>query len=168
MAGIISINKTSLLLRNRIGSLCNRLKKQGKVIVLVGGCFDLLHPGHVIFLEKAKKAGDSLIVLLESDEKIKAIKGINRPVHSQAERAKVLSALRPVDYIVVLPFLKNDLEYDRLILKIKPDIVAATSGSENIRHYRRAAKLSGAKLKFVTKTINGHSTSSLIDSVTVQ
>lgn len=160
MAEIISINE--------IGSVCNRLKKQGKVVVLVGGCFDILHPGHVIFLEKAKKAGDILIVLLESDEKIKAMKGINRPVHSQAERVKVLSVLRPVDYIVLLPYLREDLEYDRLILRIKPDIIAATSRSENIRHYRRTAKLSGAKLKFVTKTINGYSTSSLIGSVTVQ
>ncbi len=160
MAEIISISK--------IGSVCNRLRKQGRVVVLAGGCFDILHPGHIIFLDKAKKAGDILIVLLESDEKIKAIKGVNRPVHSQAERAKVLSALQSVDYIVVLPLLKNDLGYDRLILRIKPDIIAATSRSENIRHYRRTARLAGAKLKFVTKAINGHSTSSLIGSVTVQ
>lgn len=160
MAEIIPISK--------IGNLSDKLKKQGKAVVLVGGCFDLLHPGHVIFLEKAKKAGDILIVLLESDEKIRAIKGIERPIHSQAERAKALSALAPVDYIVPLPYLKEDFEYDRLILRIKPDIIAATLKSENTRHYRRTAQLTGAKLKFVTKVISGHSTSSLIGSITVQ
>ncbi|MDD5415399.1 MAG: adenylyltransferase/cytidyltransferase family protein [Candidatus Daviesbacteria bacterium] len=160
MAEIISINK--------IGSLCDWLKKQGKVVVLAGGCFDVLHPGHVIFLEKAKKAGEALIVLLESDEKIKTIKGVNRPVHSQAERAKILSALRPVDYVVLLPFMKNDLEYDSLIKKIKPDIIATTAKNDNIHHFQRATKLVGAKLKFVTKTIGSYSTSSLIGSITVQ
>ncbi|MDD5147416.1 MAG: adenylyltransferase/cytidyltransferase family protein [Candidatus Daviesbacteria bacterium] len=160
MAEIISINK--------INSLCDRLKKQDRVVVLAGGCFDVLHPGHVTFLEKAKKAGDILVVLLESDEKIKTIKGVNRPVHTQSERAKVLSALAPIDYIVKLPYFKKDLEYDRLISKIKPGVIAATSKIKNIRHYRRAAQLAGAKLKFVTKTIGSYSTSSLIGSIAVQ
>lgn len=160
MAEIISIKV--------IGNLSDKFKKQGKTVVLAGGCFDLFHPGHVIFLEKAKKAGDVLIVLLESDEKIKAIKGSERPVYSQAERAKVLSALSPVDCIIPLPYLKNDSEYDELVAKIMPDIIATTSNNENVHHFRRTAKQTGAKLKFVTKLIGGHSTSSLIDSVTVQ
>lgn len=153
---------------SRIGSLSDKMRKQGKAIVLVGGCFDILHPGHMIFLEKAKKVGDILVVLLESDTKVKELKGVNRPVHSQRQRAKVLSALRPVDYIVALPYLKGDLEYNRLILRIKPDIIAATSKNENTRHYRRVAQLVGAKLKFVTKAIGDYSTSSLIGLVTVQ
>lgn len=160
MAEVISIN--------RVVSLSKNLKKQGKVIVLAGGCFDLLHPGHVVFLEKAKKAGDILIILLESDEKIKVLKGINRPVQSQLKRAKVLSLLAAVDYVVNMPYLKEDLEYDRLILRIKPDIIAATSGSQSTNHYKRVAKLVGAKLKFVTEAIGDYSTSSLINSVTVQ
>lgn len=160
MAEIISISK--------IGSLSDKLKKQGKVVVLAGGCFDVLHPGHVIFLEKAKKAGDILIVLLESDEKIKTLKGINRPIHSQAERAKVLSALRSVDLVVLLPFMESDSAYDALIRQIKPDIIAATSKSKNAHHYQRTAQLVGAKLKFVTKAIDGYSTSSLISSIPVQ
>ncbi len=154
---------------SRIDGLGDKLSKQGnKVIVLVGGCFDILHPGHVIFLEKAKKAGDILIVLLESDAKVRVLKGIKRPIHNQRQRAKVLSALRSVDYIVMLPYFKKDLEYDRLILRIKPNIIAATAKIKNIRYYRRAARLVGANLKFVTKTIGGHSTSSLIDMVAVQ
>ncbi len=157
-----------IILASQVADFSKRVKKEGKTIVVAGGCFDILHPGHVIFLEKAKKAGDILIVLLESDTKVKVLKGIKRPVYNQAVRAKVLSALRSVDYIVALSYLKEDLEYDRLILRIKPDVIAATSKNENIRHYKRAAQLAGAKLKFVTKAIGGHSTSSLIGSITVQ
>ncbi len=134
---------------------------KGKKIVLVGGCFDILHPGHVIFLEKAKQAGDILIVLLESDEKVRKLKGINRPVHIQKERAKILSALRSVDYVVMLPFMKKSLDYDQLIAQIKPDVIAATFGDINI-HHKRIAKKVGAKLKFVTKIIGNHSSSRIL------
>lgn len=155
MAEIISISK--------INSLSDKLKKQGKVVVLAGGCFDVLHPGHVIFLEKAKKAGDILIVLLESDEKVKRLKGTDRPVHSQRQRAKVLAALRSVDYVVMLPFLKNDAQYDELAGKIRPDVVAAASGDRNTGHYQRSAKKIGANLKFVTKIIGNYSTSRILN-----
>lgn len=153
---IISIKKAADLTHN--------LKKRGQTIVLVGGCFDILHLGHVIFLEKAKKAGNSLIVLLESDQKVRQLKGINRPVHTQLERAKVLSALRAVDYVVALPYMKLDREYDELVGRIRPDVIAATFKDANILYYKRAAKKVRAKLKFVTKVIPGHSTSSLIDT----
>src|SRR5690242_1743275 len=79
--------------------------------VLVGGCFDILHLGHITFLEKAKKMGDRLVVLLESDQKTKLLKGPKRPVHSQKDRAKVLSALRFVDFVIMLPFLKKEQDY---------------------------------------------------------
>jgi len=102
------------ILVRKITEVVQNIKKQHKKIVLVGGCFDILHPGHVIFLEKAKKVGDILFVLLESDEKVKKIKGANRPIHNQKMRAKVLSVLCCVDYIVMLPFLKSDTDYDKL------------------------------------------------------
>lgn len=132
-----------------------------KKTVLVGGCFDILHPGHVIFLEKAKKVGDILIVLLESDQKVKKLKGVNRPVHNQRERARVLSALSSVDYIVMLPYIYKEETYDQLILKIKPAIIAATKGDTN-KHLQRSAKLVGAKLKYVTNFIRNHSSSRIL------
>ncbi len=136
--------------------------RKGKRIVLVGGCFDVLHPGHVIFLEQAKKAGDKLIVLLESDQKIRQIKGINRPVHTQKERQLVLKALRSVDEVIPLPFIDSDQDYDKIIQKIKPDIIAATAGDPQNHHKARSAKLVGAKLKIVTKLIANHSTSLIL------
>lgn len=138
------------------------IKKQGKVVVLAGGCFDILHPGHVIFLEKAKKTGDILVVFLESDQKVKELKGANRPVHTQQERARVLSALRAVDCVVMLPYMKFEAEYDELIAKIKPDIIAATSKDTNNPYYQRSAKLVGAKIKVVTKIIGHYSTTRLL------
>lgn len=133
-----------------------------KKTVLVGGCFDILHPGHVIFLEKAKSAGHFLIVLLESDEKVRQLKGPKRPVHTQKERAKILQALDCVDRVVCLPFIENDSEYDLIIKKIKPDIIAVSSGYGNVNHHRRSAKLVGAKLKFVTAKIGNYSSSKIL------
>lgn len=133
-----------------------------KTTVLVGGCFDVLHPGHIVFLEKAKKTGDYLTVLLESDEKMRRLKGERRPVHTQKERAKILSALESVDSVVCLPYIENDFEYDEIIAKIKPDIIAATHGDEGIEHKKRAAKKAGAKLVYVTKKIGQYSTSNIL------
>lgn len=149
---------------SRVKEFSRKLKKQGKKIVLCGGCFDVLHPGHVIFLERAKRCGDILIVLLESDQKIKKLKGINRPVHNQHQRAQVLSALRSVDYVVVLPNLEEEKDYDLLIMEIRPSVIAATKGSADIHHHQRVAKLVGAKLKYVTRMIGNHSTSRILSS----
>ena len=134
-----------------------------KKIVLVGGCFDILHPGHIIFLEKSKQVGDVLVVMLESDEKIKKIKGENRPIHNQKARALVLKALKFVDEVILLPNLKTEKEYDQVIKKIKPDIIAVTFGDPDIHHKKRSAKLVGAKLKFVVRRLKNHATSSLLD-----
>lgn len=133
-----------------------------KKVVLAGGCFDILHPGHVIFLQKAKKAGDILVVLLESDQKVKKLKGVNRPVHTQKERAIVLKALKFVDRVILLPNMKNDSDYERLIKQIKPDIIAATEGADDNHFKKQAAKLVGAKLVYVTKMIGYHSSSGIL------
>lgn len=139
------------------------MRSPGKSIVLVGGCFDILHPGHIIFLKKARKAGDELIVLLESDEKVKQIKGIKRPVHSQKMRALMLKSLKFVDRVILLPFMETEMEYDALIRNIKPDIIAATYGDPANKHKKRAARLAGAKLEYVTKMIGNHSTSRILN-----
>jgi len=154
MADILSIGK--------IAKLSKKVKEAGQKATLAGGCFDVLHPGHVVFLEKAKKAGDVLIVLLESDQKVKQLKGDNRPVHNQKERAKVLSALQVVDYVVMLPFMATDLAYDKLIQQIKPDVIAVTSGYADANYHKRTAKAVGAQLKYVTKKIGNHSTSRIL------
>ena len=76
-----------------------KLKEQSNRIVFTNGCFDLLHPGHVTYLAQAKSLGDILVVGLDTDESVKKLKGSSRPIQDQDSRAKVLSALRSVDFI---------------------------------------------------------------------
>lgn len=134
-----------------------------KKIVLVGGCFDILHPGHVLFLQKAKRLGGKLIVLLESDKKVKILKGPNRPIHTQKDRAKVLLALNCVDQVINLPYISEQSQYDKLIAKIKPDIIASTKGNLDNHHKQRSAKLVGAQLKIVMSVKSNYSTSKIVD-----
>ena len=134
-----------------------------KKVVLVGGCFDVIHPGHIIFLSKAKKLGDELVVLLESDENIKRLKGVNRPVHNQKERADVLRALKFVDKVILLPNMQSNEDYEKIIKKIKPDFIAATKGVLGSEHKERIAKLVGAKMKYVTKIIGSYSSSGILN-----
>ncbi len=119
-------------------------------IVVTGGCFDILHIGHVRFLSEAKGMGDYLIVFLESDKNVKKLKGKNRPVFIQKERAEMLSALRSVDLIVLLPMMENDSDYLNLVMKIKPDIIAVTEDDSHIEKKRRQAKEVGAMLKIIS------------------
>ncbi len=141
--------------------LSEQLRGEGKTIVLVGGCFDILHIGHILFLEKAKHLGDVLFVLLESDETIKNSKGNNRPIHTQEDRAYVLAALTTIDYVILLPKLKNDLDYDNLLSLLKPTIIATTQGDPKRRHKERQARLLHSTVVDVIQRISNTSTSKL-------
>jgi len=127
-------------------------RKKEDRIVLTGGCFDILHIGHVRFLSEAKGMGDYLVVLLESDEKVKNLKGENRPVFVQEERAEVLSALRSVDLVVLLQAMESDSDYVDLVMSIKPDIIAVTEGDPHIELKRQQAREVGAMLKRISLT----------------
>jgi rfaE bifunctional protein nucleotidyltransferase chain/domain len=141
-----------------------KIKSKNK-IVLVGGCFDVLHLGHIIFLEKAKKMGDKLIVLLESDENIRKNKGNNRPINNQENRAKMLLSLKVVDKVVKLPEMKTNEDYLALIKKIKPSVIAITDGDERVFQKKEQAKLIGAKVVEVTKQIPYQSTSRIVEII---
>ncbi len=146
-------------------SIANNLREGKKSIVLIGGCFDILHKGHIIFIEKARKKGDVLFLLLESDKSVRNKKGPERPINTQKDRAYVLSALRDVDFIVMLPPQFKDTQYDNVIIKIKPAIIATTKGDSARKHKERQAELTGAKLLDVTLQIMNHSTSKLASSL---
>ncbi len=133
-----------------------------KKVVLAGGCFDVLHPGHIVFLQKAKRVGDFLVVLLESDKKIQELKGQNRPFFTQKERSTVLKALKVVDQVILLPYMKIDGDYEKIIKRIKPDIIAVTKGANDNYHKERIAKIVGAELKYVTKIIGDYSTTNIL------
>lgn len=153
-----------ILRLSALPNLINNIKSNKQSICLVGGCFDILHPGHIVFLQKSKKQADKLIVLLESDQKVKLLKGDSRPFHTQKQRAKILSSLIFVDIVCLLPFIGTALEYDKLIEKIRPDALAATFGDKNAHHLQRSAKKVGAKFKFVTKMIGNFSSSRILEN----
>ena len=94
-------------------------KNEGKKIVFTNGCFDIIHAGHVDYLEKAKSLGDILVVGLNSDSSISRIKGTKRPIVNQDYRKRVLEALKSVDLVVVFD---EDTPL-RLIKEIKPDVL---------------------------------------------
>ncbi|MEZ0323013.1 MAG: D-glycero-beta-D-manno-heptose 1-phosphate adenylyltransferase [Hydrogenothermaceae bacterium] len=96
-----------------------KLREEGKRIVFTNGCFDIIHAGHVDYLEKAKSLGDFLIVGLNSDESVRRLKGKERPVNPQDQRKKVLEALKPVDMVIIF----DEDTPERLIKEIKPDIL---------------------------------------------
>lgn len=143
--------------------LSSKLKKQNKIIVLIGGVFDILHIGHVRFIQEAKKQGDFLFVLLESDESVRKTKGPKRPLNGQKDRAEVLSALKDVDYVVKLKGILENRNYDNLVSLLKPNVLATTQDDSYIFHKVRQAKLINAKVKTVIKRVKNKSTSKILE-----
>ena len=101
------------------------LKAQGKKVVLVDGCFDLLHVGHVRFLRAAKALGDILVLALNSDESVKRVKGEGRPLLPLEDRLGVLAAFEMIDFVTVL----NEDTANSLLIQLKPDIYAKRAGA---------------------------------------
>lgn len=127
--------------------------------VLVGGCFDFIHIGHIYFLEEAKKLGDRLVVLLESDETIRRLKGKHRPIHTQRQRKKMLLAIKYVDEVISIPPLKTDKEYFDVIQNLHPDIIAFTEGDPILTKKMKQAELIGARAVVIPRIPNISSTS---------
>lgn len=151
-----------IITADQINKLSQKLHKKNERIVLAGGCFDLLHIGHITFLEKAKELGDILVVILESDESIAASKGRNRPINTQKDRAKILAALSAVDIVIPLKSRISDREYDALVFAIKPAIIATTAGENNRHHKVRQAKKINAQVIDVIMPISDKSTTKLV------
>ena len=102
------------------GSLAGRLRADGKRVVLANGCFDLLHVGHVRYLDAARALGDVLFVGLNSDAAVARLKGPGRPLMPAAERAEILAGLRAVDHVVVF----DEDTADRLVSLVRPAVHA--------------------------------------------
>src|SRR3989338_7940723 len=103
---------------NELIKIVDKLKSQNKKIVTTNGVFDILHAGHVKYLEEAKKLGDILIVGINTDKSVKQNKGDNRPINDEKSRMLVLAALESVDYV----FLFNEKDPRNWLEKLKPNI----------------------------------------------
>lgn len=136
----------------------NSWRKQGQKIVFTNGCFDLLHAGHVTYLEAAKKAGDRLVLGLNTDRSVSALKGPNRPVIHEQDRARVLAALEAVDAVILFD---EDTPLN-LIQNIRPDVIV--KGSD----YSEDQVVGGAEVKswggkvVLIDVVAGRSTSNII------
>lgn len=104
--------------RRDLKGLIEGLKRQKKSIVFTNGCFDILHVGHVRYLQAAKSLGDVLVLGLNSDVSVQALKGPSRPINNQEDRAEVLAGLAAVDHIVIF----DEITAEALIEDIQPDI----------------------------------------------
>jgi len=109
----------NLIQEKDLPAFMKRLRRHKNRVVFTNGVFDILHRGHVDYLTKARTFGDVLIVGLNSDASTRRLKGANRPIFSQKDRAAVLLALKAVDYVVIF---KEDTP-DKIIQKVKPDIL---------------------------------------------
>lgn len=135
--------------------------------VLVGGCFDVIHYGHVHFLKKAKALGDTLIVALESDTNIKKLKGPGRPIHTQEQRKEMLESLNFVDEVIILKDEMKDGDYLELVEAVRPAIIAVTSGDSIIDKKRAHARAIGASIVEIPK-INVASTTKIAKLLKVE
>ena len=135
-----------LVKREDVRALIDVIHHSGKTVVTTNGCFDILHAGHVRYLEKTKSFADYLIVLLNSDKSIKSIKGPSRPINSENDRAEILSALRCVDYVVLFD---EDSPRD-LLDEMKPDVY--TKGADYTMETLPEAdimKKNGTRVEFI-------------------
>ncbi len=142
---------------DEITSIVDRLKGKGKKIVFTNGCFDILHRGHVSYLDVAKSFGDVLILGLNSDDSVRRLKGDSRPINNQEDRGFILAALESVDYVVNF---YEDTPYE-LIKLIKPDVLVKGADYEDKEVV--GSDIAG-EVRLVT-FIDGKSTTSTIDKI---
>jgi len=140
-----------------ISSIVNELKNKGKKIVFTNGCFDIVHIGHIKYLEEAKRFGDVLILGLNSDESIQKLKGKNRPINTQTDRAYILASIEVVDYVVIF---EDDTPID-LIKLIQPDVLVKGS---DYKEKKVVGQDIAKELKLV-KFIDGKSTTKTIERI---
>jgi rfaE bifunctional protein nucleotidyltransferase chain/domain len=107
-----------VLTESELTALIAQDKRDGRSIAFANGCFDILHVGHVRYLEGAAREADRLIVAINDDGSVRALKGEGRPVMPAAERAEIVAALRSVDYVITF----SEPNVERLLLQLKPDV----------------------------------------------
>jgi D-beta-D-heptose 7-phosphate kinase/D-beta-D-heptose 1-phosphate adenosyltransferase len=139
-------------------------REEGARIVMTNGCFDILHPGHIDYLEKARELGDRLIVAVNDDESVRRLKGANRPINSLATRMRILSALSCVDWVV--PFSEDTPE--RLYCEVLPDVLVK-GGDYTAEQVvgGDCVKAAGGIVQII-QFLDGHSTTSLIKRIQEQ
>jgi rfaE bifunctional protein nucleotidyltransferase chain/domain len=145
----------------KIENFCAELCKNGRKIVFTNGCFDILHAGHVRYLNKAKSFGDCLVLGLNTDHSVRRLKGENRPINNELDRAEVVGALKSVDYVVLF----DEPTAEVLISKVKP-AVYVKGGDYTLATLPEAKIVQsyGGKVELVN-LVQGRSTSNVIEKI---
>lgn len=147
--------------REHIAEFVNTLHKSNKTVVTTNGCFDILHVGHVRYLQKTKSFADYSIVLLNSDKSVKSIKGPSRPINNENDRAEILCALSCVDYVVLF----DEDSPAALLDEIKPDVY--TKGADYTMETLPEADImrkNNTRVEFIT-FVEGKSTTNVINKM---
>ena len=146
---------------NDIEKLSEILHRAGQKVVFTNGCFDILHAGHVRYLEKARSFGDCLVLGLNTDASVRGNKGPSRPINSELDRAEVVGALKSVDYVVLF----GEKTAETIIAKVRPDVYV--KGGDYTLETLPEAKIVqsyGGRVEFV-QMVAGRSTTNVIKKI---
>jgi rfaE bifunctional protein nucleotidyltransferase chain/domain len=147
--------------RDEVRALGERLRQEGRRIAFANGCFDILHVGHVRYLEEAKKCGDVLVVGVNSDRAVTVLKGEGRPIIREEGRAELVAALESVDYVVIF----DGLTATEILLDLLPDVhCKGTDYSKETVPERDVVKSFGGEVRIVGDPKN-HSTRELLAEI---
>src|SRR5450432_2248095 len=152
---------TKILSVEQLAKRAEEIRREGRTLVLTNGCFDLLHVGHVRYLQAARALGDALAVAINGDDSVRVLKGAGRPLNAERDRAEIVAALECVDYAVLFP----EERVTRLIEEVRPSIYVKggdyTPASLDPEE-RAALERIGAEIRILPFE-PGHSTSGLIE-----
>src|SRR5882724_4978397 len=151
---------------NELANCAKALRDEGKKLVVTNGCFDLLHVGHIRYLQAARSLGDALAVGVNGDQSVRELKGANRPINNEHDRAEVLAALECVDFVTIFP----EVRATRLLELVRPavyvkggDYTPATLNPEE----RAILEKVGAEVRIIAFE-KGYSTSGLLERLRCQ
>ena len=154
-------SESKIVSQQKLKAIVAGHKKDGQTVVFANGCFDILHVGHVRYLEAARRQGDILIVAVNGDASVRTLKGPGRPILDEAARARLVAALRAVDYVVIF----NEPTVASLLRDLLPDVHAkGTDYSADTVPERAIAKDLGIQVAIVGDPKN-HSTRALLNSL---
>jgi rfaE bifunctional protein nucleotidyltransferase chain/domain len=153
----------NVVLLSEIAVITKNAQASGKTVIATNGCFDILHVGHLRYLQKSKAMGDLLVVGVNSDSSVKQLKGKDRPINSEDDRAELLAALEPVDYVVIF----DELDASNFLREVKPDIY--TKGGDykptKLPEYSTIVEELGAKIEIID-LVEGKSTTATVTKLT--
>ncbi|MDB6148481.1 MAG: D-beta-D-heptose 1-phosphate adenylyltransferase [Spartobacteria bacterium] len=155
--------KKKILTAEQARALGNEMRENGRNLVFTNGCFDLLHVGHARYLQAARALGEALLVAINGDESVRALKGQGRPLNQAEDRAELVAALESVDHVVIFP----EVRATQLLAIVRPAIyVKGGDYTEDSLHAEERAALDqiGAEIR-VLPFEAGHSTSGLLEKI---